>query len=77
MARSYDAATLHLVAGDQAANDALAALRAAQATYDEDETEALGLREQAIRDASAVGVSRDVIATIVGNVLVDEILGPP
>jgi hypothetical protein len=71
-----DVATLRVVEGDAAAHDPLAGLRAAEAAYDEDETQALGLRDQAIRDAYAAGVSRDVIASIVGSVPVDEILGP-
>lgn len=71
-----DVATLHVVEGDAAAHDPLAVLRAAEAAYGEDETEAFGLREQAIRDAYAAGVSREVIASIVGNVPVAEILGP-
>jgi hypothetical protein len=57
-------------------DDALRALRAAQETYDEDETEAGDLREQAIRDADQAGVPRDEIAAVVGNVLVEETLGP-
>jgi hypothetical protein len=71
-----DVATLHVVEGDAAARDSLAALRVAEAAYDEDETQALGLREQAIRDAYAAGVSRALIESIVGSVPVDEILGP-